>query len=259
MGFRLAKFFLDGTVLGQSSYLLEDYAARPGYRGEPQWADMAALRDAFKLCEENGLRIHIHAVGDAAVRLALDGLEAVKIPNRHAITHLALLEPADFARFRAMDVMATINPYWFCKSVAWADSELKQLGADRSGRMFPAKSFYDAGVKVAAASDYPVSNPNPLAGIEMAVTRTLIEPWRSGRTAEECTLNLAEAISMEQALDAFTLAAAYAYNLEAITGSIEAGKSADFVLLDRDILKTAPSGAKVLETWFRGERVYSTE
>ena len=257
LGFRLAKFFMDGTILGQSAYLLEEYTARPGYRGEPQWpADMVVLRDAFRRCEENGLRIHIHAVGDAAVRLALDGLETVKNPNRHAITHLELVEPADFERLRALGVMVAINPYWFCKSAAWADSELKQLGPIRSERMLPAKSFYDTGVKVAAASDYPVSHPNPLAGIEMAATRTLIAPWRGGRSAEECALNTAEAISVEQALDAFTLSAAYAYDLDAITGSIEAGKSADFVILDGSIFQAAPSEARVLETWFRGERVY---
>jgi len=258
LSFRLAKFFMDGSILGQSAYLLQDYAARPGYRGEAQWP-LTALRDAFRLAEENGLRIHIHAVGDAAVSLALDGLETLKTQNRHVITHLELVASADFARFRVMDVIATLNPYWFCKSSVWADSELKQLGTERSERMLPAKSFYDAGVRVAAASDYPVSFPNPLAGIEMAVTRTLIEPWRSGRTAEACSLNLAEAISLEQALDAFTLSAAYSYNLDAVTGSIETGKSADFVLLDRDILKTAPSEAKVLETWFRGEQVYCAE
>ena len=261
LGFKLAKFFMDGTILGQSAYLLEDYAARPGYRGEPQWpADLVALREAFSLCEKNGLRIHIHAVGDGAVHLALDGLEVIKVPNRHAITHLELVDPADFARFRAMGVIATINPYWFCKSVVWADSELKQLGTERAEHMLPAKSFYDAGVRVAAASDYPVSSlPNPLAGIEMAATRTLIAPWRSGRSAEDCTENPAEAITVSQALDAFTLSAAYAYDLERVTGSIEAGKSADFILLDKNIFKTTPSEAKVLETWFKGKQVYRAE
>ena len=259
LGFRLVKFYMDGTILGQSAYLLEDYAPCHRYKGEPMWTDLDALRGAFRLCEENGLRIHIHAVGDAATQLALDGLETVKTPNRHAITHLVLTEPTDVTRFADMGVIATINPYWFCKSMAWADSEQKQLGLDRSESLYLVKSFYDAGVKVAAASDYPVSTPNPLIGIEMAVTRTLIEPWRSGRSAEECTLNLAEAISMEQALDAFTLTAAYAYDLDAITGSIGTGKSADFVILDKDIFKTVPSEAKVLETWFRGELVYRAE
>ncbi len=259
--FRLAKFFMDGAIVGQTGYLLEEYAARPGYKGEPLWpADMTALRDAFRLCEKHNLRIHVHALGDAAARLALDGLETLKIPNRHAITHLELVDPADIARFRSMHILAVLNPYWFCKSAVWDDSELKQLGPKRSERMLPAKSFYDAGVKVAAASDYPVtSTPNPLAGIEMAVTRTLIAPWRGGRTAEACALNPAEAVSLEQALDAFTLSAAYAYNLETITGSIEAGKSADFVLLDKNIFQVAPSEAKVLETWFQGELVYRAE
>ena len=258
LGFTLAKFFMDGTFAGQSAFLLADYAARPGHRGEPMWPrDAIALQDAFRLCEENGLRIHIHALGDGAVRLSLDGLEAVKTANRHAITHLELVDPADFARFRARDVIATINPYWFCKSVMWADTELKQLGRERAERLLPAKSFYNAGVRVAAASDYPVSStPNPLIGIEMAATRTLIAPWRGGRTAEECTINPAEAISLEQALDAFTLSAAYAYDLETITGSIEVGKSADFVILDKNIFEATPSEARVLETWFRGKRVH---
>ena len=260
LGLKLAKFFMDGAIVGQSAYLLADYAARPGYRGEPQWPDLAVLREAFKLCEKAGLRIHIHAVGDGAVHLALDGLEAVTTPNKHAITHVELVPEADLARFRSLGVLAVINPYWFCKSAVWADSELKQLGPARAGRLLPAQSFYEAGVIVAAASDYPVSSlPNPLAGIEMAATRTLIAPWRSGRSAEECRLNPMEAISVQQALDAFTLTAAYAYDLDKITGSIEVGKSADFVLLDKNIFQVPPSEAKVLETWFRGKLVYQAD
>ncbi len=260
LGFELAKFYMDGAILGQTAYLLEDYASKPGFRGEPNWStDLIQLRDAFRLCDESGLRSHIHAVGDGAVRLALDGLEALQLPNRHAITHVELVDPPDFARFREMGILATINPYWFCKSTVWDHAELMRLGRARSERMLPAKSFYEAGVTVAAASDYPVSHPDPLAGIEMAVTRTLIEPWRGGRTAEACTLNPAEAISLDQAVDAFTLQAAYAYGLEAKTGSIEAGKSADFVLLDRSIISGAPSEARVLETWFQGKQVYRSE
>ena len=261
LGFRLAKFFMDGTIIGQSAYLLEDYTSRSGYRGTPQWpADMIAMHDAFRLCDKNDIRIHIHAVGDAAVQLALDTLEATTKPNRHAITHLELVEPKDIARFKSMEVIATINPYWFCKSVVWDEVELVQLGTERAEHMLPAKSFYDAGVRVAAASDYPVTAiPNPLIGIEMATTRTLIEPWRGNRSAEACMENANEAISLEQALDAFTLTAAYSYNLEQITGSIEVGKSADFIVLDRNIFEGPPSKANVLETWFRGNLVYQAK
>lgn len=260
LGLRTAKFFMDGAIVGQTGYLLDDYTSRPGYRGEPQWAsDMTALGDAFRMCDENGLRIHIHAVGDAAARMALDGLEDIN-PNRHAITHLELAAPEDIARFARLQAIATINPYWFCKSMVFNDSELVQLGSERTERMFPAKSLYDSGVQVAAASDFPVTAvPNPLIGIEMATTRTLIEPWRGGRSAEACSLNPSEAIFTEQAVDAFTLGAAYANGLDGITGSIEPGKSADFVLLDRNIFEGAPSEAKVLETWFQGECVYQAQ
>ncbi len=253
----IAKFLMDGAIVGQTGYLLEDYSSRPGYRGEPIWpGDAALLKDAFGLCEENGIRIHVHAVGDAAVRLALDGLEAVE-PNRHAITHLELIAKEDVARFGPLGIIATINPYWFCKSVVFDDSELVQLGPERSETMFPVKSLLDVGVHMAAASDYPVTaTPNPLIGMEMAVTRTLIEPWCSGRSATACAMNTAEAISAEQALDAFTLGAAYAYDLENVTGSIEAGKSADFIVLDKSILEGAASEARVLETWFQGRQVY---
>jgi hypothetical protein len=255
LSLNVAKFFIDGTVLGQTAYLLEDYIARVGYKGEPIWS-ADALREAMQLCEKNGLRIHLHVIGDAALRLALDALETVK-PNRHSITHLGLVDPSDFQRFAEIDVIAVLNPYWFCKSAVWENSELIQLGRERAERMFPARSFYDAGIKVAAASDYPVTIvPNPLIGIEMAVTRTLIAPWRGELTAEECILNYEQAISVEQAINAFTLTSAFACGLEHITGSIEIGKSADFLIVDKNIFVIHPSEARVLETWFKGELVY---
>ncbi|MCL2434433.1 MAG: amidohydrolase family protein, partial [Clostridia bacterium] len=168
-----------------------------------------------------------------------------------------LVAPEDIARFGELGVIAVINPYWFCKSAVWESAEQKSLGVDRSDRMFPAKSFYDAGARVTAASDYPVTGyPNPLGGIEMAVTRTLMASLRDRRTAEECTLNPAEALSMEQAIDTFTLTAAWSYDLDTVTGSIEAGKSADFVILDRDIFENAPFDAAILETWFQGKQVF---
>ena len=261
LDFRLAKFFMDGAILGQSAYLLEDYASRPGYKGEPMWPkDMVSLKDAFRQCNKYGIRIHIHVIGDAATKLALDALESETQPNRHAITHLELVEPEDIIRFKNNGIIATINPYWFCKSTVWNEAELFHLGAERSESMLKAKSFYNSDVTVAAASDYPVTSiPNPLIGIEMAVTRTLIEPWRGGRSAQECMLNLGEAITVEQAMDAFTLTAAYSYSLEKITGSIEIGKSADFIILDRNIFNCPPSEAKVVETWFRGNQVYKAK
>ncbi len=258
LGLRMAKFFIDGVVSGQTAYLLEDYASRPGYRGESMWpADMNAIQDAFRQCGKEGLRIHIHALGDAAVRFGLDALEAAATPNRNAITHIELADPKDVARFKGLETIATINPYWFCKGDSFGNVELVQLGQERTKHMYPAKTLYEAGVRVAAASDYPVSSiPDPLVGIEMAVTRTLPQAWRGGRSKEACTLNPDEAITLDQALDAFTLSAAYAYGLEGTTGSIEAGKSADFVVLDRNLFTGPPSEAKVLETWFRGELVY---
>ena len=256
LGFRLAKFFMDGTIIGQSAYLLEDYAARPGYRGESQWPP-DVLQAAFQLCEQQGIRIHVHVIGDAAAQLALDKLETLTRPNRHALTHLEVIRPEDIARFKASGLIATLNPYWFCKSLVWKDVELAHLGPERAERMLPARAFLDAGVPVAAASDYPVTAvPNPLIGMEMAVSRTLIAAWRDGRSAEACMLNPGQALAPEQALDAFTFTAAYAYGLEQLTGSIEQGKSADFVVLDRNILTGPSSEARVLETWFRGQLVY---
>ncbi len=254
----LAKFFIDGVVSGQTACLLKDYSSWPGYRGKPLWpVDSDALHKAFRLCNDEGLRIHIHAVGDAAVRFGLDALEEAAEPNRHAITHILLADPHDITRFKELDIIATVNPYWFCKGPAFEDIELLHLGEDRCGHLYPTRSFYECGVTVAAASDYPVSNtPAPLAGIEMAVTRSLIKPWRGGKSIEECTLNPSEGISLNQALEAFTLSAAFAYGLEDTTGSIDAGKSADFVVLDRNIFVEPPSEACVLETWFKGELVY---
>ena len=257
----LVKVFIDGTIIAQTAFMLDDYATTPGFRGEPIWPqDMKAIKEAFKLCSEKGFRIQMHAVGDAAVRYGLDALEAAAKPNRHGITHLELVAPEDIPRFKELDVVAIVNPYWICKPITWETTEPVILGKERSETMFPVKSLYEAGAVVGAASDYPVTEiPNPLIGMDMAVNRTLIEAWRPGKTAEETQLNISEAISVEQAFDAFTNACAYAYEWDKFTGTIEAGKSADYIILDKSFLDFTPSDVKVIETRLAGIQLFQAE
>ena len=257
----LTKFFIDGIFASETAYLIDDYASHQGWRGEALWpTDLEAITEAFRLCAEYGFRIHIHAIGDAATHFALDALEAGSTPNRHGIAHNQLVCPEDFARYQKLEIIANINSYWFAKGVHFADIELAKLGYERSERMHPSKSFYDAGIRVTMASDYPVTaDPNPLGALYVAVNRTCPPAFRFGKSAEECTLNANEAVTIDQAFDAFSLSAAYAYGLDEITGSIEAGKSADFVIWDQNILRGVDLSEKLLETWFKGELVYKAK
>jgi predicted amidohydrolase YtcJ len=196
-------------------------------------------------------------MGDAATRYALDALEAAGTVNKHAITHLGLVAQEDFKRFGDLGVIASISPYWFCKNPTWNVTEQRILGLERSERMFPAKSFFDADAVMVAGSDYPVTGfPHPLLGIDMAVTRSLPIPFRGDLITEAYILNPDEAITLEQAVHAFTLAPAWSFDLHMITGSIEAHKYADFVILDKDIFTTELYDTIILETWFRGKQVY---
>ena len=255
----LIKFFVDGVISNQSAYLLEAYATSPDWRGEPMWPT-ETLEDAFKICTENDFRIHVHATGDAGTRMTLDALEKATVPNRHSITHIELTAPEDIARFGELEIIAMINPYWFGRGESFDEIEAIELGPERTERMYLAKSFYETGARVSAASDYPVCPvPDPIGGLYMAVNRTIPENWREGRSAEECTLNKSEAITIEQAFDAFTLSAAYSFELDDVTGSIEVGKTADFVIWNENLFEEITDNTKPLETWFMGELVYKAK
>ncbi len=259
------KFFADGVIEGHTGYLLQDYTDRPGFRGEPTWQpkDMSA---AFKAADKAGMQIHVHAIGDAAVSESLDSIsyaEAVNGPRdrRPMITHMQLVDTDDYARFAHLGVTALPQPYWFLKDDYYYNIQVPFLGQTRADLEYPMKSFFDAGVNVASSSDFPVtSSPNPLVGIQTGVMRWYPESVMGGSPAPGDVLWPAERVSVQRMIRSFTVNGAYANFLNRTTGTLQVGKSADMVVLGRNIIKCAPDkigqGNKALLTLFRGKTVF---
>ena len=199
-------------------------------------------------------------VGDAAIRMSLDALEHAASTRgpadyRHAITHLHLFNPADIPRMAALNVIGVPQPFWFVKGDYFHTLEARYLGLARAEKEYPMKSLADAGILLAGASDYPVQVPSPpLMGIMLGVTRC--EP---GETNPDEILGPEERMTLEEMIEIFTLNGARANFLEHETGSIEVGKKADMVVLEKnlfDIPATEIADTKVMMTIFEGKTVY---
>jgi predicted amidohydrolase YtcJ len=253
-----AKIFVDGVVEGETAYLLEPYTHRPDYRGQLLW-DPDHLKKVVTALEKEGLIVHVHSIGDAATRLTLDAFEASRKVNgpkdsRPQITHLQLVTPEDVRRFAELSIIAVPQPFWFTKGGFYEKIEVPYLGEERASHEYPMKSFFDAGVTVASASDFPVTIPfSPVEGIERGMTRA------SRPENPDLVLGPEERVSLENMIASFTINGAYASRLETVVGSLEVGKTADLVMLDRNLFET-PAGevsdAKVLLTLFGGEEIY---
>jgi predicted amidohydrolase YtcJ len=254
------KFFADGVLPGRTAYLKEDYANVPGFRGTPVWPP-DLLMEAFTAVDAAGLQIAVHAVGDAASAEALDALEHVVAVNgerdrRPHIAHLRCVDPADIPRLARLGATAAMQPFWFLKRPLFFSAELPCLGPERAAHMYPMRSYFDAGALVASSSDWNVTErPDPLVGIQTGVMR-----WYPGDAMVDEPLVPEEACTVEEMIRSFTINGARAMFLDEMTGSLELGKSADLVVLDRDILACRPEeigDTRVLLTLFRGEPVYS--
>lgn len=252
------KIMQDGVMENYTAVLLEPYlGTTANQRGIPM-VEPGVLKTAVTRLDAAGFQVHFHAIGDGAVRESLDAIEAAEHANgrkghRHHIAHLELVDPADVPRFRELGVIANFQPLW-----AFADDYITQLtipalGPERSSRLYPIGTLYRSGAVVAFGSDWSVSSPNPLEEIQVAVTRM-------GPAGETKTPFLPdERINLPEALAAFTSNAAYTNRLEKTTGSIEVGKSADLIVLDRNLFAVAPTQiakARVLVTLFEGKPVY---
>ena len=261
-----AKIFMDGVLEGGTAYLEEPYLHQPG-NGELLW-DPAHYNEMCAALDAAGIQIHVHSIGDAATRITLDGFAYAREQNgprdsRNMITHLQLVNPEDVGRFADLGVIAVPQPYWFVIDTYYWQA-VDYVGQERADAQYPMKSFFDAGVTVASASDYPVSwPPDPMLAIEIGVTRTV--PLGSDIYLDpdyETPLNTDEAVTVEQMIESFTINGAYALFREDEIGSLEAGKKADFVVLSQNILEIDPGAiheTTVLLTYFAGQEVYRSE
>jgi predicted amidohydrolase YtcJ len=254
---RGAKIFVDGVLENLTGALLEPYVDSDNLgisMHEPEeLAEMVTALDA------QGFQVHMHTIGDRAVRDALDAIEAAGRANgrrdsRHHLAHLQLVHPDDLPRFAELGVAANVSPYWACRDAYVSDLTEPFIGPERSARMYPFASLVRAGAHLAFGSDWSVSTPNPLLEIEVAVTRVAPDEREMEPLIPE------EALDLPTTLTAFTAGSAYVNFLDDVTGTVEAGKLADLVVLDRDVLDagSGPIGdAHVLLTLVEGEPVYA--
>jgi hypothetical protein len=253
------KLFVDGVAESRTAYLLEPYEGG-GDRGTPNFTRERLAEIATRL-DHDGFQLHFHAIGDAAVRMALDAVATTRERNgprdaRHHVAHLQLVDPADWPRFAALGVFANVQALWAFPTQYVMDLDVPALGRARTERMYPIGSLERAAAPLAAGSDWPVSSMNPLAAMQVAVTRS--DPEKPGGAQ----LGVGEGVDLATIIDAYTIGGARLMHGEAATGSIEVGKSADLVVFDRDLFAIPPggiTGAKALLTLFEGEAVYEAE
>ena len=252
------KFFVDGVLEGETAAVLEPYVGMHGHRGElilsPEELNAAVTRfDAM------GLQVHMHAIGDWAVRAGLDAIEAARkqngvTENRHHISHLQLIHVDDIERFATLATAANFQAAWAYPDDWIMELNLPVLGEERVQGMYPIRSVERAGGRIVGGSDWNVSSADPLEAIEIAVRRQ--DALEDGGPV----LNEGERVSLATMIDAYTINAAWLMHQEDSAGSIEIGKRADLVVLDRnlfDIPASEINQAQVLLTLLDGEVVFA--
>jgi hypothetical protein len=254
-----AKLFVDGVVEGSTAYLKEPYNHQPDSYGELLW-NIDSLNKMCSALDKDNFQIHVHSIGDAATSVTLYTFAFAEFQNgkrdsRNSITHLQLVDSSDIKRFKELGVIAVPQPYWFSKDDYYYNIQVPYLGQKRADEEYPMKSFFDKGVVVASSSDYPVTIPcNPLEAIQYGITRSEFNTTDSTEI-----LGLEERVTLEQMIRSFTINGAQANFLEKETGSIEVGKKADLIVLDKNLFEipvTEISKARVLMTLFEGEEVF---
>lgn len=256
------KIWQDGVMHTHTSKLLEDYSDRPGERGLSMFAQ-GRLNKIVAALDKEGFQIHIHADGDGALRESLDSFAFAQRQNgkrdsRHQIAHLELVHPDDIPRLRTLGVIANVQPMWSTSRYYISDLINVKLGENRKQRMEINRSFLNHGVTVAYGSDWFVTSPNPMDLIEAAVTRIRPAlPLDDKRTAKPMLPG--EEVTIADAIASYTINGAYANHQEKTTGSLEVGKFADLVILNKNLFDTEHvriSEVQVLMTFLGGRIVY---
>lgn len=255
------KIMADGVPENHTAAMLDPYFDP---HGEPtgdrgiSFVEREALASAVARLDRGGFQVHIHAIGDRAIRDALDAIEAAQRANgrrdaRHHIAHLQVIHPDDVPRFAQLGVIANIQPLWACMEPQMQELTLPFLGPNRSSWQYAFGDLHRTGATIACGSDWAVSSPNPFLEMEVAVTR--IDP--EARDNEPFLPE--QRLGLDTAFRAFTIGSATVNRNEARTGSIEVGKDADLVVVDRDPFSedAGPIGDTVVElTIARGDVVF---
>jgi predicted amidohydrolase YtcJ len=237
------KIMQDGVCENFTAAMLSPYLDGHGHETQGRGTSFFAadeLAEAVTAIDARGFQVHIHAIGDRAVREALDAIAAARSANgptqgRHHIAHIQVIHPEDVPRFREESVVANCQPLWASNEPQMTELTLPFLGPERSAWQYPFGSLAASGAQLCFGSDWPVSSPNPLWLMHTAVNRTTAPgyPFRGPDTDDPFLPG--ERIGLPAAIAAFTMGSAYVNHDERDAGSIEAGKRADLVVLDRDL------------------------
>lgn len=259
------KVMQDGIAENHTAAMLDPYLTGCGCTSDNSgisFVEPGELRKYVTELDASGFQVHFHALGDRAVREALDAVEAARTANgwrdtRHHLAHLQVVHPHDVPRFRALGASANLQMLWAAHEPQMDELTLPFLGVERGARQYPFGDLLRAGATLAAGSDWPVSSPDPLQAIHVAVNRIAPEaPEGTPEFLPEQRLDLGAAIA------AYTAGSAHVNQLDDLTGSITVGRSADLVVLDRDPFAGPPeeiAAGRVLQTFVAGRRVHAAQ
>ena len=260
------KMMLDGVAENHTAAMLEPYLDAAGCQTDNDgldFIDPRRLAEYVTALDREGFQVHFHALGDRAVRVALDAVAAARRANgdsghRHHLAHLQVVHPDDIGRFAELSAAANIQPLWAAHEPQMDELTIPFLGERRASWQYPFRSLQAAGATLCAGSDWPVSSPDPLLGAHVAVTRTAPDTDRADMSGPFLPEQRIDLVSI---LAAYTSGSARVNGLESVTGAVRPGLDADFALVDAD-LSVIPDDeigeAAVRQTWIRGQLVYAS-
>ena len=250
------KLYSDGALGSRGAWLKQPYADAAGERGLAFLSD-AEIRNLMSRAAMDGFQVAVHAIGDAANAQLLDAIDELsgtyEGDRRWRVEHAQIVDPADLPRFAQHGTIASMQPVH--QASDWRMAEAR-MGIDRLGGAYAWRTMIDNDVPLAFGSDFPVESPNPFHGLAVAISREDAQGQPPGGWMPEQTLILAEALA------AFTRGGAFAGFAEDRLGSLEKGKLADFIFIDRDIFQATPDqirDTQVLETWLAGRKVWERD
>ncbi len=251
------KSFADGSLGSGTAYFFEPFSDQPGNRGllSEEMQPISLMRDRMMRGDGAGLQLCTHAIGDAAISAILDIYTEIEKAHgsrdrRWRVEHAQHMAAKDFDRFAQLHVIASVQPYHAIDDGRWAES---RIGHDRASRTYAFRTFLDHGVRLALGTDWEVAPLDPMLTLYAATTRATLDGKNPKGWFPE------QKLTIQEAIEAYTMGSAYAEFQEKEKGSITAGKLADIVLLSDDVLSIDPAKireVKVLKTWVGGKMTY---
>lgn len=253
------KIFEDGVIESKTAALIQPYLGGT----EKGWLNVEPdiLNPLAAQLDQLGFQIHIHAIGDRGIQASLDALAFAQKVNgvrdsRHHIAHIQLFDPPDIVRFRQLGVIANFQALWAQADAYIVDMTLPVLGPERSRWLYPLRSVANTGAMIVGGSDWPVTSMNPLDAIQVAVTRRGLTDKPGAAWLPE------ELVDLPTMIAAYTINGAYVNFQEKETGSIEVGKAADLIVLERNLFDIPPQeihNVKIVRTMLDGEEIYRSK